>query len=176
NQIRLVNRGIFCIRRWTRYSGRYEGLRLADTDFLQIALDGLLVKPEAVKAQIEKEKPETGTMSNNLIQGIDPSTSPGPIYKDGNLSGLEGIPPSQPKQGNKPTHFYGSVNLDINRIGQTAGTINQEVLQHFRNFAKVEIAVKMDIQIKVPDGIPDDVARTIRENCRTLKFDSNEFE
>ena len=31
-------------------------------------------------------------------------------------------------------------------------------------------------QAKSPQGVPDNVVRTVTENCRTLKFDSNGFE
>jgi hypothetical protein len=163
-------------------SGRYEALCLGNNAHLHITLDGLLVKPEAAKAQIEKEKAiaETASAStralNNPCEKTGASPSHGPSYADGNLFGSGKTPSKQPSQQNKPTHFYGSVNLDVNKIGQTAGTINQEVLQHFRNFANVEIAVKLDVHVKIPEGVSEDVARTIRENCRTLKFINSEFE
>ena len=73
------------------------------------------------------------------------------------------------------THFYGSVHIDAKKLGSTAGQISQEVLQHINRLPGVEVAVTLDIQVKIPDGMPEDVARTIRENCKTLKFESIEF-
>ncbi|CRI63263.1 hypothetical protein THIOKS11270011 [Thiocapsa sp. KS1] len=32
------------------------------------------------------------------------------------------------------------------------------------------------IEIEMPDGAPDQVVRTVTENCRTLKFASQGFE
>jgi len=32
-----------------------------------------------------------------------------------------------------------------------------------------------DIQVSISEGVPDDIARTIRENCKVLKFDNSEF-
>jgi hypothetical protein len=34
----------------------------------------------------------------------------------------------------------------------------------------------MEIQAKVPDGIPDKIVDTVTENARTLKFEKQEFE
>ena len=38
------------------------------------------------------------------------------------------------------------------------------------------LKVTMEIQAKVSDGVPDDVVRTVTENCRTLRFTTQEFE
>lgn len=39
-----------------------------------------------------------------------------------------------------------------------------------------DVEVTMEIQARVPDGIPDSVARTVSENCKTLKFQNQGFE
>jgi hypothetical protein len=39
-----------------------------------------------------------------------------------------------------------------------------------------KITVTMDIQVDIPDGIDDDIARTVKENCKTLKFTESNFE
>lgn len=39
-----------------------------------------------------------------------------------------------------------------------------------------EVQVSIDIQIQVPDGVPDNVIRTVTENCRVLKFNKYNFE
>jgi len=40
--------------------------------------------------------------------------------------------------------------------------------------AKVTITV--EIEAKISTGAPDNVVRTVTENCRTLKFESSGFE
>ncbi|HSF48053.1 MAG TPA: hypothetical protein VLA73_06800 [Burkholderiales bacterium] len=40
--------------------------------------------------------------------------------------------------------------------------------------ARAEIT--LDIQVRVPNGVPDSVVRTVSENCSTLKFRSFSFE
>lgn len=39
-----------------------------------------------------------------------------------------------------------------------------------------EVDVTVEIQARVPGGVPDNVVRTVSENCRTLKFSSQHFE
>jgi hypothetical protein len=34
----------------------------------------------------------------------------------------------------------------------------------------------MEIQARVADGIPENVVRTVSENCKTLKFQNQGFE
>jgi hypothetical protein len=39
-----------------------------------------------------------------------------------------------------------------------------------------DVKVTLEIQADIPSGAPDHVVRTVTENCRTLKFDSQGFE
>jgi serine/threonine protein kinase len=36
--------------------------------------------------------------------------------------------------------------------------------------------ITLDIEVNISDGVPEDVVRTVTENCRTLKFKSQGFE
>jgi hypothetical protein len=38
------------------------------------------------------------------------------------------------------------------------------------------VAVRLEVTAEVPEGVPDDVARTVTENAKTLKFDQHGFE
>jgi hypothetical protein len=38
------------------------------------------------------------------------------------------------------------------------------------------VTVTIEIEAELPDGSPDQVVRTVTENCRTLKFTSQGFE
>ena len=38
------------------------------------------------------------------------------------------------------------------------------------------VRVTLEIEAEIPDGAPDNVVRTVTENGRTLKFDSQGFE
>jgi hypothetical protein len=50
------------------------------------------------------------------------------------------------------------------------------VLQHLSSLVGADVDVTLDIQIRVPDGIPENVVRTVSENSRTLKFNQYGFE
>ncbi|QOV23211.1 Swt1 family HEPN domain-containing protein [Anabaenopsis elenkinii] len=72
--------------------------------------------------------------------------------------------------------FYGSVNLDPQRVIRDAEQITNEVLQHMGGLVGADVTVTLDIQVQLPDGVPDYIIRTVTENCRTLKFKSYNFE
>jgi hypothetical protein len=76
----------------------------------------------------------------------------------------------------KPTHFYGTIKADPEKLGRTIARINAEVLQHFNQLPGSSVEVSLDIQVNIPSGVPEDIVRTIRENCQVLKFDSSEFD
>ena len=72
--------------------------------------------------------------------------------------------------------FYGTVKLDAGRVGRDAGRIATEVLSHLTGLQGADAEVSLDITINVNDGIPENIVRTVSENCRTLKFDEHGFE
>ena len=76
----------------------------------------------------------------------------------------------------KPKRFYGTVNLDSIRAGRDAQQIIAEVVQHLTSLSGADVEVTMEIQAKVSEGVPDDVVRIVTENCRTLRFTTQEFE
>ncbi len=78
--------------------------------------------------------------------------------------------------GTPPTIFFGSVKVDAARISRDVGTIANEIIQHLASLPNSEVSVTLEIQARVPGGVPDNVVRTVSENCRTLKFKSQGFE
>jgi hypothetical protein len=44
------------------------------------------------------------------------------------------------------------------------------------NVNRPKVTVTMDIQVDISDGIDDDTIRTVKENCKTLKFSESNFE
>jgi len=38
------------------------------------------------------------------------------------------------------------------------------------------VEITLEIKADVPEGVPDNVVRTVTENCRTLKFKNHGFE
>ena len=54
--------------------------------------------------------------------------------------------------------------------------IAEEVLSHLHGMPGADANVTLELQVEVPDGVPDHVVRTVMENCRTLKFKTQSFE
>jgi hypothetical protein len=66
--------------------------------------------------------------------------------------------------------------LDATRVGRDAGRIAEEVIAHLVGLTGADVTVTLEIQANVPSGVPANVVRTVTENGRTLKFDSQGFE
>ena len=62
------------------------------------------------------------------------------------------------------------------RVGRDAGTIAEEVISHLKALVGANVTVTLEISAHVPDGVPDNVVRTVNENSRTLRFSSHGFE
>jgi hypothetical protein len=61
-------------------------------------------------------------------------------------------------------------------MNRDASTISQEVVQHLVGLLTANVEVTLEIQATIAEGVPENVARIINENCRTLKFTSHGFE
>ena len=159
-------------------TGRYNGLQLGSAGgSLYLDDESVLVKPDVAVAQLKADaavKTDSGhpqpPESPSIGQGSRASyTTPG-----GQTTGAG--PEIPPTEAAKPKRFYGTVNLDPIRTGPAAQRIIEEVVQHLAGLPGADVEVTMEIQAKVSDGVPDDVVRIVTENCRTLRFTTQEFE
>lgn len=66
--------------------------------------------------------------------------------------------------------------LDPTRVGRDASKIAEEVIAHLAGLMGADVTVTLEIHAGVPSGAPDNVVRTVTENCRTLKFSDHGFE
>jgi len=85
-------------------------------------------------------------------------------------------PPAGPAETPKPKRFHGTVKLDPTRVGRDAGRIADEVISHLAGLVGSNVTVTLEIEAEIKPGAPDNVLRTVTENCRTLKFMSQGFE
>ncbi len=56
------------------------------------------------------------------------------------------------------------------------GQIADEVIQHLTSLVDADVDITLEIQVRIPTGVPDNVIRTLSENCRVLKFETQAFE
>jgi predicted AAA+ superfamily ATPase len=152
-------------------AGRYRGLRTAqDVVLSEVDPAGLLVRPEAARRQLEAEQAPEGSSAataGTTVGGAPPAGS-------GSAAGVAGTdagPVVAPRR-----RFYGSAALDPLRAGADAGRIAQEVVAHLAGLPGAEVRVTLEIEAKVPAGVPDEVERIVTENCRTLRFTTQGFE
>lgn len=132
---------------WSKEKGRYVGLRCgATTSPPMIVQSGLVVKPEAVPHSTKEKEPDK-------------------VPK----------PPPDPPPPPKLCRFSGSVRIDPTRGALETSQIIDEVILHLHQLEGAEIDVDLEITANVPGGIPEGTVRTIKENCATLKFKSQDF-
>jgi hypothetical protein len=157
---------------------RYQGLTAGN--HVQVSADNqaVVVKPEVAQKQLdaaEKEAKENKTNGGGASTG---QSGNGQVKENAeeHLGGKTGGTGGGVVASSKPRRFFGSVKLDATRLGRDAGRIATEVLSHLSGLPGAESEVTLEIQIEIPDGVPENVVRTVIENCRTLKFENQGFE
>ena len=138
---------------------RYVGLRGGcPINIHDVDSPGMLVKSDVAKAQLAKEIPTTSTTEAGLS---DPDDSP--------------VPPNPPvkKQANR---FYGTVTLDSARVGRDASRVADEVISHLVALMGSDVIVTLEINASLPNGVTDNIIRTVTENSKTLKFTNQGFD
>jgi len=157
-------------------AGRYRGLRAGQRIAILEGDAGLLVRPEVARRQLEAE---------TLAAGAPAATTPGAPTPGGEIThptaAGPGMPPGPgaptgPQPPPQPRRFHGTVTLDPMRIGRDAGRIADEVISHLAGLVGSRVRVTLEIEADFPEGAPEHVVRTVTENSRTLRFNSQGFE
>ncbi len=143
-------------------AGRYRGLRAGQVISVSPESGALLVKPDVARRQMDAE---AAPPPANGAREETPTLKPG-----------ESGTSITPKPVALPRRFYGSVTLDTARVGRDAGRIAEEVIAHLSGLVGAEVTVTLELQAEIPAGAPENVVRTVTENCRTLKFSDHGFE
>ena len=144
--------------------GGYLGLAMGQPGtHVEIGALGLVVLPEAALAQRKAE-----TEGQRETGGAGPEES-----VEESADERRDDAPDAPEIHRR---FFGSVRLDSARAARDFGKVAEEVLDHLTTLPKAKVTVTVDIQAEVPDGVEDRVRRIVSENCRTLKFESHDFE
>lgn len=145
---------------------QYVGLRAGERLTLRTDDPGLLVKPEIAAEQLSRERDVVSPPPTDMGEE-QPPYLPSPYGP--------GVEPPQTGIKSSPRRYYGSVQIDPQRIGPDVTRIAQEVIAHLTGLLGAEAEITLEIQVRVPDGVPHDVVRTVLENGNTLKFTVQEF-
>jgi hypothetical protein len=168
--------------------GKYLGLRAGTGISPSISPQSLLVKPEVAQQQFDTEAAQaiTSTTVGTTTVPVGGTTGGGTpsVRASGDLS--HGSGDNATKDGEQDgaggtqapilRRFYGNVDIDAMRINRDAPAIANEVIQHLAALNGATVKITLEIEAEIPEGVPDDVARTVIENCRTLKFNNQSFE
>ncbi|MCX7604494.1 MAG: hypothetical protein N2036_10510, partial [Bryobacteraceae bacterium] len=154
-------------------TGRYRGLRAGAQAGGAAIESGLLVRPEAAARQMREAAaaPKENTSSATMTAGAGTAD-----LRMGRPAGGPDEAPNTAPPTPKVRRFHGSAKLDPTRVGRDAGRIAEEVIAHLAGLPGAELEVTLEIQASLPEGVPDNVVRTVTENCHTLKFRSHGFE
>jgi hypothetical protein len=134
---------------------RYRGLRFCAQMNITGDDNGLLVRPDVARRQIDQNLVVVGTK----------------ITTEEETEQKRRIRELIPKP--KPKRYHGSVILDSARVGRDAGRIADEVVAHLVGLVSSSVRVTLEIEADIPEGAADKVVQTVTENSRTLKFAGN---
>jgi hypothetical protein len=151
---------------FSEQEGRYLGLQMARNVAITSDDAGLLVKPEIAIKQYNAEH----SRATPSLHPIDITTTTVPDPQPGITNRASN------SDSARPVRFHGSVTLVASRVGRDAGRIADEVIAHLVSLIGAEVKVTLEIEAKITPGTPDNVVRTVTENCRTLKFNNHGFE
>jgi len=159
---------------------RYRGLEAGSLPTVQLNANSVVVKPEVAAAQIEKDSAPATTTGTGSGRGEGTGTGTGTTGGGGAGTGGEtgkgtGTGATKPKT---PVlrRFHGSAKIDATRLSRDVDQIASAVVQHLAGLLDAKVTITLEIEAEIPSGAPDDVVRTVTENCRTLKFDNQGFE
>lgn len=148
---------------------RYRGLRGGQTVQVVSDSNALLVKPDVARRQLEAQTPAGKPVPGGTapIPGRDHA---------GDQTDRPRPPDGEKPPSPQPRRFHGTVKLDSARVGRDAGKVAEEVIAHLAGQVGAEVTVTLEIEARLPNGANDQIVRTVTENARTLRFDSQAFE
>jgi len=174
---------------------RYLGLKAGQQVQVTVSTSSVLVKPEVAAAQIAADEAHAAAQRATISQvGAATAMTYAELRVKPNLVVIErqgtglaepttALPTSMPVSPTPATpqesqfhRFYGSVKINPRMMAKDAGSVMQEVVTHLTALYGAKVQVTLEIQADIPGGVTDDIVRTVTENCRTLKFESAEFE
>jgi hypothetical protein len=96
-------------------------------------------------------------------------------------SGSPTAPTQTPVQAAQPSktanrRFYGTVTLDPLLAKKQFADIVDEIVQQFTTRVGDQVQISVELHAQTAKGFDAGLERTVRENCRTLKFKSFDFE
>jgi hypothetical protein len=171
------------------FAAGFDGSRYIDLKFNQyvgiVERSGYLVKLPVARKQIadDEAKRQAEAAARAAAAGVsipantgggDSSATYQPYTSGGD--GLGGA--RQVREGNEPTaqpatpknrRFFMSADLDTTRINRDVQKYVEEIIQHLTTVDGARVKVSFEVEAETDEGFTQQTARTISENCRTLR-------
>ena len=145
-------------------AGRYLGLRVGGGAPSAIDNRTCLVKMDVARKQVAEDTRKTG---DDGTTDADNGTDTGGDDADNGAD--------RKKERTKPTAFVGSVRLG-QVVGRDAARVADEVIAHLAALPGADVEVSLEITVRTPQGVSEEVVRIVSENANALKFDHASFE
>jgi len=156
---------------YDKAASRYRGLEAGRRATVQLNSDSVVVKPEVASQQIERESAVTSAAAIESVSGDAAGATETVMGGDGTTTTRAGFAKMLALR-----RFHGSATLNSTRLSRDADVIATSVVQHLTGLLDAKVKITIEIEAELPSGAPESVVRTVTENCRTLKFDSQGFE
>jgi predicted AAA+ superfamily ATPase len=130
----------------------------------------LLIEPSAATAY-EAELKQAQEATKPQPTPPAPGT-PGPTGKPSGPTVL----PTPGATKSRAKRFYGATTVSPLLATKEFAEIVEEVVQQFTTRVGNDVEIRIEIQAKSSTGYDENLQRSVKENCRTLKFNSFEFE
>ena len=138
-------------------------------------MDGqsVLVNPEIASQQLEADR----AAQQSSPAGLAPTNGGQTQTSETAAPSVAATPsPNAVAVPVRPRRFHGSVTLDATRLSRDAGKVAEEVVQHLTGQVGATVNITIEITAHSTTGFPENVVRTVTENCRTLRFINQGFE
>ena len=157
---------------------KYLGLTAGSPIIPNFSSSDFLVKPDVASAQFkveqeERQKLEYTSSSNNgngkTVKTTTSSYTVDPVSVSTNGTELKTNSSTVATiETQSKRRFHGTVELSSLRLIDQVQQIADEVVQHLTSLKNAKVKVTLEIEAEEEEGIPDNVIRTVSENCKTL--------
>lgn len=166
------------------YASGFDGVRYLDLKFNEsigtLEQSACLVKLSAAQRQLaadeeKRQAAETEAKAQAVYQGHDHSIE-GTVSVSQSGVGSTAFAPASVAEQPKNKRFYMSASLEPTRIGRDVQKLVEEVISHLTTADGTQVEVSLEVNVQAPQGLSQQIIRTVSENCRTLHVEDFGFE
>lgn len=157
---------------YAQEDGKYQGFSFGQQT-TPVMESLLLIEPAAAAAYEERTRPEPVAPP---VESEGPDGGKRLGEEHGPVPDTSAIPAGAVPGQQRPTRFFGTVELDSVRATLDFSQIVEEVVAQFSALPGAKVRIKVDIEAESADGFGDGTVRAVKENANTLKFKSADFD